>query len=178
MKAKKFIVCPNCGSKNIDPISLTGAGITGFGLPDKYYCNNCGYTGIPLEVTKRQYEKLEFKPKRYTKRKKKVKEESDFVRAVVVLTILVFFALSVFVFFPGPEQAPAENRITPVTEQESSIPKWELFVNPRTEDQDVSRATGISSVQAFALPIFLLVLTVGVLSLGIYSHWHRMRLFE
>ena len=174
---KTFLVCPNCGSRDIEIESLTGAGIVGLGLPEKYYCHNCGYSGIPLEVTESQYKKLEFKPKkvRPPRRTKKVKEAQEFVRTVLVLVFLAFFALSVFILLPGQTSPQAQQIRTSPPEGTQS---WQAFVTGPQEEQDVSRATGLAMVQAFLLPVFLLFFTLGLLALGIYSHWHRMLLFQ
>ncbi len=178
-KSRTFLVCPNCGSREIEIASLTGAGMVGLGLPEKYYCHNCGYLGLPLEVTESQYKKLKFTPKKIRKPRmtKTLKEAQEFVRVVLVLTVLAFFAFSVFLFMPGQESTyyPPQK----ITGEPAKQPQftWQAFATPDTEEQDVSRATGLASVQAFLLPMFLLFFTLGMLAMGIYSHWHRMRLF-
>ena len=57
-------VCPACGSSAIEYASMvkeSGSAITGFGLPEQYFCKNCTYAGsVVLEIDKNKLSRLSF----------------------------------------------------------------------------------------------------------------------
>ncbi len=44
------LVCPACRSSNV---VMDSAGVTG-----KYYCKDCGYVGMAIEMTEGEYEEM------------------------------------------------------------------------------------------------------------------------
>ncbi|MFP3908868.1 MAG: TFIIB-type zinc ribbon-containing protein [Archaeoglobaceae archaeon] len=46
----KVLVCPACRSSNV---VMDSAGVTG-----KYYCKDCGYVGMAIEMTEGEYKEM------------------------------------------------------------------------------------------------------------------------
>ena len=69
----KTEICPNCGSEKIDYASLeagSGTSFLGIGLPEKYYCKNCGYAGsVILKVDRRKITLTVFASKKFLMQK-------------------------------------------------------------------------------------------------------------
>jgi predicted RNA-binding Zn-ribbon protein involved in translation (DUF1610 family) len=108
---KPVKVCPNCGDPNIEYASVmreSAVTITGFGLPEVYYCKNCGYEGsVILEVDKRDLKKIKF-PHKIKKIKMNDKRSAEIMRPVFVVCILLFFIAAVVFFMPASlAQQPA-----------------------------------------------------------------------
>ena len=195
-------VCPNCGSTNIDYASLeegSGKEFLGIGLPEKYYCKDCGYTGsVILEVDRRKLKDIKFKKinfKKQHKEKSKVKKKKHEVRnvelmkPVFVLTVLFFLLTSLVFLSPvvkSQNQQGTGGFIQTSITQTSKTNNQKNNTNPYTQYEKtdvtkvkgISNALGIESAVGFLTPLFFLFFTIALVILGLSAHWERIKIFE
>ena len=195
-------VCPNCGSTNIDYASLeegSGKEFLGIGLPEKYYCKDCGYTGsVILEVDKRKLKDIKFKKinfkkqhKEKARKEKKKKHEVrkvELMKPVFALTVLFFILTSLVFLTPivKNQQHQGTGGFIQTSITQTSKTENQSNPNPYTkyEKTDVSKVEGISnalgieSAVGFLTPLFFLFFTIALIILGLSAHWERIKLFE
>lgn len=97
MKAK---VCPNCGSPEIEYASLDkrSGSIIGFGIPEKYFCKDCSYTGsVILEVDSARLKKMKFPKKKMNPYKLKYDAAT---KPILIFCLFAFVLASIFIAMP------------------------------------------------------------------------------
>ena len=195
----KTEICPNCGSEKINYASLeTSSGTTfiGIGLPEKYYCKNCGYTGsVILKVDRRKIKKMKFKNFNYKKKKVKHRHtrKPEIMKPILTLTVLFFFITAVLLLFPKHDVSIEETKFIPsdfgmMTIEEmpkgtviSIEPELETITYMTTENkkiEEIDNALGLENTVGYIIPLFFLFLVTGFLVLGLSAHWKRIKLFN
>jgi hypothetical protein len=198
---KEIMVCPNCGSPDINYASLerrSGA-IIGIGIPEQYYCKNCGYTGsVILEIPKTALKHVNFKRFSRVKRRKRYVDEksTEVLRPIYVGVLLVFLATALIFMFPTYEVFSSYEGQIDITKLASSSERVMVLPTTWGESQgtaqqpgliyvavknsplnDIDRALGTGGMVGFLTPLFFLLFLGGFLMLMIASHWHRIRMF-
>ncbi len=187
MSKFKVKVCPNCGSTNIDYANLeagAGTGFLGIGLPEKYYCKNCGYTGsVILEIDKRKLKDIKFKNINYkkTKRKKHKVRNPELMKPLFALTALFFIITAVFFLIPEIKTSSMKpNSITANYSQQGgqTVPETKYVAGDVEKIRGVSTATGIEQATGFLVPLFFMFFTLAIILLGISAHWEKIKIFQ
>lgn len=197
MSKFKIKVCPNCGSPDIDYASLesdSGKEFLGIGIPEKYYCKNCGYTGsVILEVDKRKLKNIKFKNINFKKKTKtrrvKIKKHNvrrvELMKPVFVLTVLFFLITSIFFLIPvikNNNQMPNSIKIGlsetvkgdyKNSQNESTYEKTDI-----SRVREISNALGLENSVGFLTPLFFLFFTLALIILGFSAHLERLKLFQ
>lgn len=200
----KIKVCPDCGSPEIEYASMAAAARTvrGFGLPEVYYCQKCGYEGpLIIEAEKKYLADIKFK-------KVPVKYEplhpihAERYKPIFMICVLLFFMVSVFFFFPktAPAAAPeffefqgqkiiisfgeldllrllGSTQTLPFVgsvtfEKSSGVGVLEYRIS-NTTVLDIGRATGLSGMIGFVFPVFIVFLLIALIVVMLHSHWRR-----
>jgi len=195
----KTEVCPNCGSGRIDYASLeasSGTSFLGIGLPEKYYCKNCGYTGsVIIKVDKRKIKKMKFKNfnyKKFTPVKERETRKIEVMKPVFTLTVMFFLLIAVLLLFPRynvtRDAVEFDNNIVGATTI-TNIPKGTVtsietesepvtYITMETRNIDeIDQALGLENTIGFIVPLFFLFLVIGFSVLALSSHWERLKLF-
>jgi len=184
----KVRVCPNCGSTNIDYANLeteAGRGFLGIGIPERYYCKDCGYVGsVILEVDRRKLKNMKFKKINYKKQKIKRKHRirrTELMKPVFAITALFFIITSVFFLVPEIKTGNTSTKWITVNYNATggqTIPEKKYTAGDIEKIREVSTATGIQQTTGFLVPLFFMFFTIAIVVLGISAHWERIRLFQ
>ena len=206
-KADKIVeVCPNCGSSNIEYATTmreSTISIAGFGLPEKYYCKNCGYEGsVILEMPQSKVGRAPF-PRKHVKIEMPDRGSVEVLRPVFATSVLVFFVVCALFFFTaayfvGPEEEPEYftimgEKVSPVEIEQPlqeigsvTIPgiSQEIVFKETPSGQmlvavvnvsmfSLGTATGIQGVTGFTFSLFIMVFFAAFVVLMVLHHWKR-----
>lgn len=172
--------------------------IVGLGIPQQYFCKDCGYTGsIILEVPKSAVHVIDFKRIR-RRRNTPVHERSTEILRPIYTTVLLIFAFAAVLFLIpkyevfssydgtvdisklGSSYQPIYTVPTTVSENQPAVQQPGIsYISVRESAiNDLDRAMGGSGVLGFTTPLFFLLFIAGFLMLMIASHWYRIRMFS
>ncbi len=183
-KKEKILVCPKCGSSNIEYASLDvrSGEIVGLGVPEKYYCRDCGYVGsIAIEIEKTKTGKLK---KRKIKARKVKTLTVEELKPVYTAVIILFLIASIGLMLPKYEVKPKAVQGETITAimnfskpKEKPITQKLLIAKP-SSIQEISRAIGYPSISGILLPSFLLVFISGLVVLMLLTYVERLKKFS
>jgi len=196
----KNLVCPNCGSNQIDYGSLTiGATktITGLGIPQMYYCPECGYEGpVILEIDQKHMKKTKF-PRKKFKTKILGKHSIEVLRPIFTIVIMVFILITTLAFIPLKESKLYTENLTPLPAnylEGKEIVSIEMTEMPQFDGQvlvekidtgetvievkenvppEFDIKLGTESVHTFIWPLFMIIFVLGFIGLMIAKHYER-----
>ncbi|MEM3412069.1 MAG: TFIIB-type zinc ribbon-containing protein [archaeon] len=152
-------VCPNCGSTEIEYASLDkrSGEFVGIGVPQKYFCKNCGYTGSVIIETKKYFRR---KPK-ILDYEAKTWEKSSISR-IFVFSILFFLAASLV--FLGYQKETSTEKVEGLLKilNVSEPKQGSLTILPMQKGYLVYKETGEKLyVPAKAIPWYLSTTSFG-----------------
>lgn len=199
-KENIYEVCPHCGSTDVEYASMVEepGTITGFGLPEKYFCKRCGYRGsVILEMSKNDIRRTNFSKKLWVNKNEKIDYRSVEIFKPVFITISIVFLITSFMLLvpaydfsvePISEinytqlgsitTLPSGKEIYIMKSGEKYVPYGEKYLKlSESPFTYVENALGLKNVQGFLVPVFFLFFISGLFVLMIYSHWHRIRFF-
>ncbi len=197
MKVKEVEVCPNCGSPRVEyaATEARSGALLGIGIPEQYYCKDCGYTGsIILEVPKSAIGNINFRRIRKG-RSMPIGPKSTEVLKPIYTAVLLVFMFTIFLFLiPRYEvlsgySGQSTSQLGTSTTQIVTIPTAYKQNQPASQAPGVSyiavkesaldyvdRALG-SDIGTFVVPLFFILFLSGFIMLMIASHWYRIRMF-
>jgi len=114
---KKVFLCPRCGSRNIDYASISSASQTflGLGLPELFYCKDCGYLGpLVIEIDskgERHYKQFVKRRKKPSENEIKSRGKHSVIRPVFLAVLLFFFVSAVFFMLSPTSQGLAVSSV-------------------------------------------------------------------
>ena len=196
----KDLVCPNCGSEQIDYSSLTIGStktIIGLGIPEMYFCPDCGYEGpVIMEIDQKHLKEVHF-PRKKFKARKFDKHSADILKPIFTIVILVFVLITALAFIPNNNTRYYSEDLTPLPDNYldgkevvefhlAEMPQFDGAVlvekidtgetiievqEPEPPELDVK--LGTESVHSFIWPLFMTIFVIGFIGLMIAKHYER-----
>ncbi len=192
---RKALICPKCGSRNIDYASLhpESGEIVGLGIPEKYYCSDCGYTGsiiIELDEKNLKTTKVKLLKKEWKTRRRRA-SHVEILKPVFAVVILFFLLTTFAMVIPKYkiEKAQPQTNFFEIgsikgleqTNKETITSKTTPILVVSVQNSSISQvaeAIGFPSIASFLFPLFLIFFTAGLFILMIYSHGQRLKMFS
>jgi len=192
---KKVLICPVCGSRRIDYASLypESGEIVGLGIPEKYYCPDCGYKGpVAIEVYEKEVKNARKQIlKKRIARKKEAPRHVEILKPVFTVIILLFFITAFAMMIPHYKikrttpEAIGYNLGTSTELQEYQNTAVKTAAPPiitvdyeNSSMKQISNAIGFPTLASILFPLFMIFFTAGFLVLMIYSHGKRLEMFS
>ncbi|MBI1973361.1 TFIIB-type zinc ribbon-containing protein [Candidatus Micrarchaeota archaeon] len=192
---RTFRVCPNCGSRDIQYASMRQDAprvFVGIGLPEVYYCPDCGYEGgVVLEMNASSRGKGRFpnKPLRLVTPTLPNRPDVETVKPAFTIVVLVFFVFTAFFFANRPAQLAYEQPTTNTTSLANSRSDFlpQLFEKLAVEQEppiitgppaagnfySIVGEAGISSSAGIMVSLLLIALMVAFAGVMIGHHYQR-----
>lgn len=201
----KAKVCPNCGSAEIEYASLDkrSGTLVGLGIPEKYFCKNCGYEGgVILEIDKSKLKKIKFPHKKFASFRG---PQFDFAKPILIFCLFAFIMASLFLVMPRQKttvssfETGPENITVKVGNQNfdilygtkstitGTIPNGGITIESRptetgmeikiitlNETNLLQEVAGLNNITGWLVYMLLIFFVIGITAILMYMNWHKV----